>query len=81
MGQCWSFRGVVSRLCAPVTCAKTFFVENAAFFDTNSRHDPLIISVYHARKFFVVEYVFGDVSAYTGDNGINFFPLLEKEND
>ena len=73
------FEELFHRFARHVACAKAFFVENAAFFDTNSRHDPLVVSVYHARKFVIIKYVFGDVSTYTGDNGIKFFHYRERD--
>ena len=78
--EAFDFFGVGARLFEQLldgfTChvagAKAFFVENAAFFDADARHDPLIVGVYHARQFFVVEDVLRNVTTHSGDYCIDF---------
>ena len=73
------FQQLLNGLARHVRCAQTLFVEDAALFDTDARHDPLVVGVDHTRKFFVVEDVFGHESAHAGDNGIDFFHERRKK--
>ena len=52
--------------------------KDPTLFDPHTGHDPFVVGVDHARKFFVVEDVFGYESAHAGDNGIDFFHERRK---
>ena len=56
-----------------ITGSESFFVEDAAFFDSDAGHNPFIVRVNHSGEFFVVEHVFGDISSDSGDDGVDFF--------
>ena len=72
------FEQLLNGLACHVGRAETFLVEDAALLDSDARHDPFVVGVDHARKFFVVEDVFGYESAHAGDNGIDFFHERRK---
>ena len=50
-----------------VTGSETLFAEDAAFLDADTRRNPLVIGIYHARQFLVGEDIVWHVTSNTRD--------------
>ena len=49
-----------------------FLCEDAAFFDTDTCRNPLVVGVYHTRQFLIIEDIVGYIATNTGDYRIDF---------
>ena len=57
-------------LACHVTGTEAFLVEDAAFFDANAGHNPLVGGVDHPAQFLIIQDIVGHVAAYTCDNSM-----------
>ena len=64
---------LLGSLAGHVAGAETFLCQDAAFLDTNTRHNPLIIGIYHTSQFCIIQNIIRYVATNTGDYSIDLF--------